>query len=141
MNTFILGAAVIVTLATAVIPLAGSAQMEPKESRHWTYMIAVSYHDAKSPMRATSENVAAGARLYGEYCARCHGKNGRGRGRSPGLLNYLAQTPEAGDESLLRVISTGRRRMPAYKNKLQEDEIWQIITYMRSGFPSVESAQ
>ncbi len=141
MNTFTFGAAVIVTLATVVIQLAGSAQMEPKDSRHWSYLIPVSYHDAKSPTRATSESLATGARLYVEYCSRCHGKNGGGRGRSPGLLNYLAQTPEARDESLFRVISAGRRRMPAYKNKLQEDEIWQIVSYMRSGFPSVESAQ
>lgn len=83
----------VVTLATVVIPQAGSAQMEPKDNRHWFNMIPASYHDAKGPIQATSVNVATGARLYVEYGARCHGKNGGGRGRSPGLLNYLAQTP------------------------------------------------
>jgi mono/diheme cytochrome c family protein len=145
MNKFIIGMAVVVTLSATVIPLTGSAQMEPKErqpmQRHGTYMIPVNYHDASSPMRATSENVAAGAQLYSEYCAGCHGKDGRGLGRSPGLLKYLVRTPEAKNEKLLRVISAGRRRMPAFKSALQEDEIWQIITYMRSGFPSIESAQ
>ncbi len=120
----------------------GWVQMGPKQrqrkQRHWTYMnksAPATYHNAKSPVRATPKNVAAGARQYAEYCAGCHGSDGRGRGRSPGLLNYLVRTPEAGDENLLRVISEGRRRMPAFKSALQDDEIWQIIAYMRSGFP------
>ena len=120
----------------------GWVQMGPKQrqrmQRHWIYKnkgAPETYHNARSPVRATPENVAAGARLYVEYCAACHGKDGRGRGRSPELLNYLVQTPEAGDENLLRVISEGRRRMPAFKSALQDDEIGQIIAYMRSGFP------
>ena len=52
-------------------------------------------------MRATSENVAAVAPLYGEYCAGCNGKDGRGLGWSSALLNYLVWTPEARDENLL----------------------------------------
>jgi mono/diheme cytochrome c family protein len=121
-------------------------QMGPKQllrmQRHWTYMnqgAPATYHNASSTVRATPENVAAGARLYGEYCANCHGRDGRGRGRSPGLQNYLVQTPEARDDNLLRLISKGSRRMPAFKSKLQDDEIWQIIDYMRSVFPSVNS--
>jgi cytochrome c553 len=145
MNKFIIGMAVVVTLAAVVIPLTGSAQMEPKEPqrmpRHGTYMITANYHDASSLMRVTSKNVTAGAGLYAEYCAGCHGKGGRGLGRTPGVLNYLVRTPEARNEKLFRVISAGRRRMPAFKNALYEDDIWQIITYMRSGFPSADSAQ
>jgi mono/diheme cytochrome c family protein len=146
MNKLIIGMAVAVTLAAVVIPLTGSAQMEPSErqrmQRHWaTYMIPANYHDASSPIRATSKNVAAGAQLYSENCAGCHGKDGQGLGRSPGLLEYLTRTPEARNEKLLRVISAGRRRMPAFKSALHENEIRHIISYMRSGFPSVDSAQ
>jgi mono/diheme cytochrome c family protein len=115
----------------------GSNTMGPGQ-RHSTYMnkgAPATYHNAKTPARATPENVAVGAWLYGDYCAGCHGKDGRGRGQSPALLNYLEQTPEAGDENLLRVVSKGRRGMPAFNSALQDGEIRQIIAYMRSGFP------
>jgi mono/diheme cytochrome c family protein len=115
----------------------GSNTMGPGQ-RNSTYMnkgAHPTYQNANTLARATPENVAAGARLYGEYCAGCHGKDGRGRGQSPALLNYLEPMPEAGDENLLRVISKGRRRMPAFNSALQDDEIRQIIAYMRSGFP------
>jgi mono/diheme cytochrome c family protein len=30
--------------------------------------------------------------------------------------------------------------MPAFKEALASEEIWQIITYMRAGFPALDAA-
>ncbi len=103
-------------------------------------------------MRSTPEVIATGAGLYSEYCASCHGSRGYGDGEdggsltpSPALLNHLVRMPMTGDEYLLWSISEGGERsntdMPPFKSVLEQDEIWRIIAYMRSGFPSLDSNQ
>jgi mono/diheme cytochrome c family protein len=51
--------------------------------------------------------------------------------------------PDAVDEYLLWAISEGGKsfgtNMPAFKDALTEEQIWQIITYMRAGFPAVDA--
>ena len=48
------------------------------------------------------------------------------------------------DEYLLWAISEGGAPfgtdMPAFKDALSRDEIWQIIAYMRAGFPKVATS-
>ncbi len=130
-------------------------EQRQRMQRHWTYMnegVTADYRGARNPFQASSKVVSAGARLYSENCAACHGARGFGDGEagrglvpSPALLNQLLRMPMAGDEYLLWAISEGGERfgtdMPAFKNVLQEDEIWRIIAYMRSGFPSVDFEQ
>ena len=61
---------------------------------------------------------------------------------SPALLAYLVQQPIAVDQYLLWSISEGGRKfdtaMPAFKDVLTQDQIWQIIAYLRAGLPAVE---
>jgi mono/diheme cytochrome c family protein len=132
----------------------GPGQLQRAE-RHWTYMnngVPAAYSGARSTVRATRETLTSGARLYGDNCARCHGAKGFGDGEegrglvpSPALIRYFVQMPMSGDEYLLWTISEGGERfgtdMPAFKDKLSEDDIWKIVAYMRPGFPEVTKAQ
>ena len=58
---------------------------------------------------------------------------------SPALLAFIIQRPISVDEYLLWSIAEGGKQfdteMPAFKTILTRDEIWQIIGYMRAGFP------
>ncbi|MGD9829179.1 MAG: cytochrome c [Hyphomicrobiaceae bacterium] len=124
--------------------------MRQRMMRHWTYMHATipeAYRGAQSTVQPTPQNVAAGGKLYQTHCASCHGKTGLGDGDvanslapSPALLAYMIQRPVAVDEYLLWTISDGgeefKTQMPAFKSTLKREGIWQIIAYMRSGFPS-----
>jgi hypothetical protein len=60
---------------------------------------------------------------------------------SPALLAHLLRIPQAADEYFLWAISEGGEpfgtAMPVFKDALAQDQIWQIITYMRAGFPAV----
>ena len=80
------------------------------------------------------------------HCARCHGSGGLGDGDaakglspSPALLAFMIQRPLAIDEYLLWTVSEGGAQfgtaMPAFKATLSELQIWQIVGYMRAGFP------
>jgi hypothetical protein len=61
---------------------------------------------------------------------------------SPALLAYLIQQPFAIDQYLLWSISEGGKQfgtaMPAFKDVLTEQQIWQIVAYLRAGFPAIE---
>ncbi|MGE0699203.1 MAG: cytochrome c [Hyphomicrobiaceae bacterium] len=120
--------------------------------RHTTYVsygVPPKYEGAKPTVPASPETTAAGAALYAANCAGCHGKDGLGDGDaenalspSPALLAYMIRRPIAVDEYLLWSISDGgaqfQSQMPAFKDKLKRDEIWQLIAYMRAGFPMVD---
>ena len=69
-----------------------------------------------------------------------HGDAGQALYPSPALLADLIRMPQAVDEYLLWAISEGGApfgtKMPAFKDQLTREQIWQVITYMRAGFPA-----
>ena len=117
--------------------------------RHWTFMnqgVPREYQGVRNPLPSNAETVAAGATIYEDNCAACHGETGLGDGEagrdlspSPALLAHLVRMPMAVDEYLYWSIADGGEPfgtgMPAFKNTLSADEIWKVITYMRAGFP------
>ena len=122
--------------------------------RHTTFMqygVGAPYEGKTSTVTKEPDAIAAGRKLYAANCASCHGPKGLGNGKgafalspSPALLAYMIQRPIAVDEYLLWSISEGGKQfdteMPAYKDKLSENEIWRVVAYMRAGFPDDEEA-
>jgi mono/diheme cytochrome c family protein len=118
-------------------------------TRHEAFMrdgVPDAYRGARNPTAGTPDAIRAGGALYADNCASCHDPSGLGDGDagqalypSPALLAHLLRMPQAVDEYLLWAISEGGERfgtsMPAFKDALSQDQIWQIITYMRAGFP------
>ena len=104
-----------------------------------------SYVSQRNPLSESVAVLKAGATLYAAECARCHGKKGRGGGDaglaldpSPALLKHLSAEPGSVDAYLLWTVAEGGMpfgsAMPAYKDRLSREQIWQIISYMRAGF-------
>jgi mono/diheme cytochrome c family protein len=118
--------------------------------RHWTFMhqgVPAEHRGQTSIIAPTDAPVQEGGRLYAENCASCHGSTGLGDGEagralnpSPALLAYMINMPMAVDEYLLWTISEGGKPlgtdMPAFKDSLTKEEIWKVIAFMRTGFPS-----
>ncbi|HLO21394.1 MAG TPA: cytochrome c, partial [Sphingomicrobium sp.] len=109
------------------------------------------YIKAENSVGYTTNAIAAGGPLYLAKCAKCHGDTGLGNGElayslnpSPALLAYLVQQPIAIDQYLLWTISEGGKQfgtaMPSFKTELTQDQIWQIVAYLRAGFPVVGDA-
>jgi mono/diheme cytochrome c family protein len=109
------------------------------------------YLTAENTIGYTTSAIAAGGPLYLANCAKCHGDTGLGNGElayslnpSPALLAYLMQQPIAIDQYLLWTISEGGKQfgtaMPSFKGELSNDQIWQIVAYLRAGFPTVGDA-
>lgn len=83
----------------------------------------------------TDETRKEGERLYRINCNSCHG--------DPGKNNYLALQPVPGDPATEKIqknsdgeifhkVSVGRGQMPSFRSVLTTDEIWKVVSYLRS---------
>jgi mono/diheme cytochrome c family protein len=74
--------------------------------------------------------------LYAEYCAKCHGKNGRAKTFS-GLLTFSQDLTNAAwqekmlDADIFDALVKGRRMMPAYADKLSALELQALVEVVR----------
>ncbi|MGC2400049.1 MAG: PQQ-dependent dehydrogenase, methanol/ethanol family [Acidobacteriaceae bacterium] len=85
----------------------------------------------KNPFSQDPAAIAAGRKLYEQTCQACHGSEARGD-RGPALATGKFQHGGE-DTDLFRTIRTGipGTQMPAF-TVLPSDDIWRIITYLRS---------
>ena len=94
--------------------------------------------ELKNPLKAEQKIIAAGRELYMDRCADCHGNKGRGNG--PGASD-LEKSPtnftekkvhQQTDGELFWKITQGHRPMPGYGKKLNEEQRWQLVHYLRT---------
>jgi cbb3-type cytochrome c oxidase subunit III len=99
----------------------------------------------KNPVPGNDESIEAGKKLYQRYCASCHGPNGKGdggmalSGGTPSDLTDDVWDYGSTDGEIFVVIRDGvSADMLAYKEKLNEKQIWQVVNYLRSIGPKQE---
>ncbi len=90
------------------------------------------------PFGAGAEQLARGKGVYTLHCAECHGQAGKGDG--PRAESFQAKMPDFSDGSFDKSpgltaanINYGKRdEMPAFKDRLSEQEIWAVAHYVLS---------
>ena len=90
----------------------------------------------KNPLPASAENITAGANLYLNHCAGCHGvpsnpESQFQRSFYPPAPGFFRQMPDMSDGANFYVIQRGIRwtGMPAWRYTLTETQIWQLVTF------------
>jgi len=77
-----------------------------------------------------------GVDLYKSKCVTCHGPDGKGEtmmGKKFGIKDLAsAEVQGKSDSDLKGVISGGKDKMPAYKDKLSSDQIDSLVKYIRT---------
>jgi mono/diheme cytochrome c family protein len=93
--------------------------------------------DVKNPVAATDENITAGARLYLDHCAGCHGIPSNpdsqfSRSFNPPVPGFFRDAPDMPDNENFYTIQHGIRwsGMPAWNKTLNDTQIWQVVTFM-----------
>lgn len=93
----------------------------------------------KSPVPATPESVAAGKQIYVRRCASCHavtGQGGPGNDLIPAAPSLVDdQVKMKTDSQVFNNIKNGVGpdfNMVAFKDTLKDDEIWNVVNYLRS---------
>ena len=88
--------------------------------------------DTPNPLAGKAEAAEAGHALFGTMnCAGCHAYDLTG-GMGPDLTDSSWQYGGKPGE-IYRTIADGTPRgMPAWKDKMTADEIWQVVSYIQS---------
>jgi len=101
------------------------------------------YAGKSNPYGSEAATVEAGQVLYQKNCLTCHGEHGMGDGPAAGGLNPKPQPLAVNQENLpddylyWRISEGGLRApfssaMPSWKVTLSEEDIWQVISYIRT---------
>ncbi len=107
------------------------------------YTVPADYAGKSDPYAGDADAEAAGQAIYEAKCQSCHGPAGKGDGPAGQALNPpagdLTQVVDAaGDDYLYYRIAEGgamdpyNSSMPPHKSVLSEDEIWQVVTYIKT---------
>jgi mono/diheme cytochrome c family protein len=134
-----------IALLGLLLALAGCKGREPGSfettvARITKQKITVGGKSQVNPLSASAENIDAGRANFSHYCMVCHGLDGQNTGvpfasrmsppvpplNSPAVQGYT-------DGQLKWIVDNGifPSGMPASKGILNDEEIWQIVHYMR----------
>ena len=75
------------------------------------------------------------AATYKAKCSGCHGMDGKGStpaGKAVGANDFASpEIQKMSDSDLAGIISTGKNKMPAYAKTLKDQEIKDLVAYIR----------
>lgn len=103
------------------------------------------FANAANPFEGNQDAVTAGKTLYDVNCAACHGAQAKGDGAAgasldpkPADLQKTAKetTPQYSNW-VIHVGGVGsglNASMPAFKDVLSDDDIWQVVTYLETTY-------
>jgi mono/diheme cytochrome c family protein len=105
----------------------------------WSWPVPEEAKQLKNPLQPTAPALKSAREVYTDKCANCHGDTGKGDGRdagrydpSPANFTDAKRMSEATDGELFYKISEGKKPMPVFKNKLTENQRWELVLLIRS---------
>jgi len=104
--------------------------------------VADAYKGKTNPFAGDAAAAEKGKESYALYCASCHGDGGKGDGPAGSALDPkpadLTTLTDVGDDFVFWYIEEGgvgvgtNSAMPAQKGVLSEDQVWEIVTFVRT---------
>jgi cytochrome c553 len=115
------------------------------EADHEHVDVPEDYEGLTNPFAGNTEAIAAGAEIFATNCATCHGDTGMGDG--PAAVGLDPKPASLADPDMVADLSDGyffwriseggamepfNSAMPVWETVLSEDQIWQVVTFIRS---------
>lgn len=93
--------------------------------------------ELKNPFAADDAALARGAKVFGNYCAVCHGPSGAGDGAvtkagvpaPPSLFGDSAK--RMADGRIFHIITFGQGNMPAHAAQVGREDRWKAVLHVR----------
>ena len=92
-----------------------------------------------NPYHGSTASAARGEALWAQHCLVCHGPDGVGDGPvaaqlpvKPKDLTLIALPPIFPDGIVAFRIANGKNTMPAWGDAFSPDEIWDLVSFIRS---------
>lgn len=90
-----------------------------------------------NPLQPSSDNLIAGAKVYLDHCALCHGDPVRPHSPLeesfyPRPPQFMSDAADMGDQDNYYITQHGIRwsGMPAWKDVLSDQDIWEVVTFI-----------
>lgn len=132
MKRLLIGTTVAIGLLL-VVSMRPEPQAQPEE-----WVVPAKYQKLENPSRGNTESLGTGKMLYKKHCASCHGNTGMGDGVKARTLDtpsgdftdeeFQSQT----DGALFYKIKSGRNDMPKFDSKIEDEDVWLVINYIRT---------
>jgi len=129
-KTFLKGS-VLLILYFAFLSLNVNGQPKP-------WPVPDEFKKMNNPVTKGDASNKAGMALYIKNCASCHGKTGLGDGVKarmlkdfPGDLSGTVYQDQTDGEHFYKT-KFGRGEMPKYEGKMTDEDIWNMVNYMRT---------
>lgn len=132
----------IFVLGAMVLSACGGQQAASGEEAEAKVEVPAAFKGKTNPFANNADAAAKGKEVYSTNCASCHGEMGKGDGPAGASLDphpgNLVEAKAKGEDYLFWRISEGgmaapfNSSMPAWKDVLSEDEIWQVVTHIQT---------
>ena|SRR5437762_12632181 len=96
----------------------------------WMTRVPEKNRQRQNPFDSASNAVAAGAKLFRQNCASCHGDEGTGRDKHPNLHSDRIRNATPGELEWLLNNGSLRNGMPSW-SRLPEPQRWQIVSFLK----------
>ena len=115
-------------------------KLETRSVQWAKHHLTVGGRKDSNPLAPTHENIQAGQQAFGVYCVVCHGRDGQNTGVpfadkiSPPIPSLAGKDVQSYTDGQLKwIIDNGifPSGMPASKGILSDEEMWQIVLYIR----------
>jgi mono/diheme cytochrome c family protein len=134
MNIFKMKSSVAVFIFVSIILISMTIQQNPVKP----WPVPDDYKNMTNPVEKGESSNNAGKALYDKYCASCHGKTGLGdgvKGRAlkdfPGDFSGEYYQNQTDGEHFYKT-KVGRGEMPKYEDRMSDEDIWNMVNYMRT---------
>lgn len=119
-------------LAGVIFCLFSAGVLAAAGGADWMTQVPPRDRQRTNPYHDQLQAIQAGRLLFEEHCAECHGNDAQGKKKRPSLRTprILAEATE-GDVHWLLVNGNIRRGMPSW-SKLPDQQLWQIVSYLKS---------
>jgi mono/diheme cytochrome c family protein len=97
----------------------------------WMIKVPDKARAKQNPFAGEANAVAAGAKLYRQNCASCHGDDAAGMDHHPSLHSERVRAASPGELEWLLKNGSMKNGMPSW-SRLPEQQRWQIVSYLKS---------
>ena len=104
-------------------------------SGDWLNEVPAHEQQKTNPFQGQPQAIQAGRLLFEDHCAQCHGDNAQGKNKRPSLRSARIESASEGSLHWFLVNGNVRRGMPSW-SKLPNQQLWQLVSYLKSLKPS-----
>jgi mono/diheme cytochrome c family protein len=118
-------------LWSGVAVMAGACVLMGAADGSWLKRVPAADRAKVSPLTDQRAAAEAGAHLYANECARCHGASGEGKGSRPALVSVRVAGATDGELAWLLKNGNPWKGMPAW-GSLPDAQRWQLVAYVKA---------